>query len=258
MISKVLHKLSATRAKLKSSLEDYKVSAVLPKEHRPIYHVHLRKTAGTSINFSFLSQAKVPDTMKFYQELTKKSNHRLIKDSKVFVGWNKALINEGSYSYAFSHIPLHELDLPKHCFVFTCMRDPVKRLISHYNMLKYYQNNDVHHPYFKFYEDKLGGSVVDFAQSIPKELVMHQLYMFSKNYDIEEALAALLRLDHVMFTESIIEDLNTLESLTEWKLPINRQKAFGHKEVISADDVERLRVLLEPEYALIEKLKGQV
>lgn len=226
----------------------------LLNNERPIYHVHIRKTAGTTINFAFLHNAG-EDVQIFYDSLAKKRNHRQLKNDKVFVGWNISLINEGNYSYAFSHTALHELNLPDNAFVFTCLRDPCKRLISHYNNLRYYQLNNINHPCMRKEGKWLGNSFEDFLNKVPKQHLMNQIFMFSKSFNLNEAHEELEQLDHIVFTEDLNQGLKELESKINWNLPISNQKSFGYKEDISDNLMLRLRESLDLEYELLNKIK---
>lgn len=234
-----------------------KITVNLTKDKRPIYHVHIRKTGGTTINFAFLSNAD-SDTESFYQSIAGKQNHRQIKDDKVYVGWNIELINEGNYSYAFSHTPLHQLNLPSNAFVFTCMRDPAKRVISHYNNLRYYQVNNINHPCMKVEGKWLGSSFSDFLRALPKEHLMNQLYMFSKDFNISEAYERLDKLDQIIFTETLDDGLKELELKTEWDLPIFNKKSFGFKENINQNELDQLREKLSLEYELFDKIGARI
>lgn len=257
MVREILKKIKKEKEKFLYFKEDVACQDITRDQGLPIYHIHIRKTAGTTINFAFLSNSETNKTVNFYGDLARKKNHRLIKNSKVFVGWNTNLINEGYYSYAFSHTPLHQLNLPNNIFLFTCLRDPIKRVISHYNMLKYYQVNGIHHPCMKVEQKWLGNSITDFVSMAPKNHVLNQIYMFSNSYSINESLEKLLKLNKVMFTENLKADLKSLEALTNWKLPISNQKKYKHHEVISDNQMAMLREIMDPEYVLINKFKAE-
>lgn len=254
VIKKIINRIKAEKAKSSYQAELAQVRDILNKGERPIYHVHVRKTAGTSINFAFLSNAKATNTQEFYRSLALKANQRKIKNNKVFVGWNVKLINEGDFSYAFSHTPFHQLNLPSHVRTFTCLRDPAKRVISHYNMLRYFQLNEVAHPCMKVEGNWLGNSFDDFLDRIPKEHLMNQLYMFSESMNVEDALNNLRSLDKIIYTEQLDRGLLELEKFTQWKLPVSNQKKYSHKEDITAEQLEKLKKLLAAEYQLMELL----
>lgn len=225
------------------------------QNHPPIYHYHIRKTGGTSINFAFLSNAATSNVNDFYRQLTKKKNNRLIANEHVFVGWNKRLIEDGKYFYAFSHIPAHELQISKNTFTFTCLRDPARRVISHYKMLRYYQENNIAHPCMRVEGAWLGDSFDDFIKNMPKNHLMNQLYMFSKNYDIKEAEAKIRTCSYYFFTENMKQGIADLSTKLNVELPLSHQKKYDISIQISEPQMINLKEKLAPEYRLLERLK---
>ena len=254
-MSKFSNFISKTSNLIPDIIERRKVEELIKMGHRPVYHIHIRKTAGSTINLAFLSETGLKDGEQIYNKLAKKRNHRVISENKVFVGWNTYLIKKGQYSYAFSHTPLHQLYLPQNAFLFTILRDPVKRVISHYNMLKYYKANKIDHPCMKREAKWLGNSFDEFINNMPKEHLLNQLYMFSENYNLDEAIHELLNLDQILFTEDIESGINSLSKRLNWDLPISNQKKYNHKEKISATEVDRLQGILHKEYKLIDRIK---
>ncbi|MEK6477326.1 sulfotransferase family 2 domain-containing protein [Catalinimonas sp. 4WD22] len=221
-----------------------------------VYHYHIRKTAGSSINLAFFDNYVNEDLDEFYQKLTKKYNGRLISNKAIIVGWNDVLINKGKFNYAFSHLPMHQLQLPSHVFKFTCLRDPVKRVVSHYNMLMYYQENDPAHPVFKGEGAWLGNSFEDFLDNLPVHHLKNQLYMFSDILDSSEAFDNIMKLDHIMFTENFTSDLKKLETKLSLQLPLLKIKSYGYKADIPKNSLSLLREKLKDEYLLLEKIKS--
>ena len=237
-----------------NTIEDRKIDKLL--EGQPIYHVHIRKTAGTSINLSFFNNYTEEDPNSFYQRLVAKNNSRLIKNNKVIVGWNQSFVNRGKFNYAFSHIPFHQLNLKPHIFKFTCLRDPIKRFLSHYNMLMYYQHHEPNHKILKGEGHWLGNSFGDFLKNIPMHHIKNQLHMFSSQLDRAEAFDNIMQLDHIMFTENFADDLKTLEKKLNLQLPVLRSKSYGYKADIPESSLSRLREILDDEYLLLEKIRS--
>lgn len=258
MIQQIKSKLKYEKEKWLHPKEEKEIRAILREEHRPIYHVHIRKTAGTTINFAFLSNAHPEDVEEFYEDMGEKDNHRIIQNNKIFVGWNPLLINKGRYSYAFSHTPLHQLQLAKNIFRFTCLRDPAKRVVSHYNMLRYFQLNGINHACMKTEGKWLGDSFADFMTLAPKEHLLNQLYMFSKEFNVDEVIETLLSLDKIIHTENLANGLKDLEELTGWELPVSNQKSYGFKEEIDESQIKKLKEILAPEYLMLEKLQKEI
>ena len=102
---------------------NYNILTSNGEEYSRIYHVHIRKCAGTSFNFKFIGNSCNHDpeiVKKTYEDTAKKGRSYL--NGKVFCGWNKYNIESGKYFYAWSHIPFHEIDLPQNTFTITTLR----------------------------------------------------------------------------------------------------------------------------------------
>jgi len=221
--------------------------------YRRIYLVHIRKTGGTSLNHSFLSLAAT-DTQKLYRELVSKPDHRIVKDGRIYVGWNTRYINRGNYFYAFSHAPLHKLSLPPGTFTVTCFRDPVRRVVSHYNMVLGAHLRGEFHPSMKTERKWLGDSFDDFLDRIPKAHLCNQLYMFSARYNVDEALERASKLTHSFFTENFANGIGDLNVKTGLSLKPLHIRQSPHRSEIPAQQISRLREMLEAEYAFLERL----
>ncbi|MBI5007633.1 MAG: sulfotransferase family 2 domain-containing protein [Nitrosomonadales bacterium] len=223
--------------------------------YKRIYLVHIRKTGGTSLNHIFLN-LQTGDSASLYENLARSPDHRIICGDKVYVGWNVRYINAGNYFYAFSHTPLHELDLPEGTFTVTCFRDPVKRVISHYNMLMNFQVNKIDHPCMAIEGKWLGNSFEDFLQRIPEEHLLNQLYMFSARFDASEALARVAGLSHYFFTEDFARGIDELNTKTGLNLkPLHIRKA-SFSASIPEESIEKLRGMLAREYAFLDRVRN--
>jgi hypothetical protein len=190
-----------------------------------------------------------------YHELAGQSSHRLIINGKVFVGWNRQLIEQGYYFYAFSHAPYHALDLPRKTFTITCLRDPVQRVLSHYKMLLAYRQSGEFRPDYEEEAGWLGNSLGEFLDNIPREHLLRQLYTFSEAFDVDEAFENIVNLSHYFFTEAFSQGIADLAKKTGLALePIHIRKSsiqFQPKE----SDLARLRSVVEPEFELYRRLR---
>jgi hypothetical protein len=226
--------------------------------HKRIYHHHIRKTGGTSLNYMFHSLLKSQPWTSAYAQLTQVPHHRIVRDGLIFVGWNGKLINKGHYYYAFSHMPLHFIRLKPRTFTITCFRDPCKRLISHYNMLMELTVNKVPHVCLETEGPWLGNSFDEFLDRIPREHLQNQLYMFSAKFDIAEALENVRRVSHVMFTEEFAAGIEGLNRKTGLNLePIHTRKT-GYRTEISDSSMARLREKLAEEFDFIARVKASL
>lgn len=102
----------------------------------------------------------------------------------------------------------------------------------------------------------LGNNFGDFLRNIPKHHLMNQLYMFSENYEIEDAILEVKKLNGVIFTENLEMGLKKIENSTGWILPNEIRKNYGYKEKIDDATLNYLKDILKPEYEFLEKVKN--
>lgn len=152
-------------------------------------------------------------------------------------------------------MPYWSLDLSEETYKFTCLRDPVERILSHYKMLKDYQEDQLQHPCMLREESWLGVDVVDFINNVPKEHLLNQLYMFSKEYNIDEAIERLNEMNCVLFSDQLQVDLHRIAN--DLSLTLNYQHRHVSRErKFEAGLYDYLNELLGPEYELIRQLKA--
>lgn len=223
--------------------------------YKRIYFFHIRKTGGTSLNNMFLSlSGGNPETL--YQALVDAPRHRVIENGLVFVGWNTFLHEAGDYFYGFSHAPYGDVTLPDKTFTFTCFRDPVRRVVSHYNMLMSYRVNDVDHSCMAVEGEWLGTCFDDFLSNMPKRHLLNQLYMFSAGFDVEEATDNVKRLSHYFFTEAFDAGVAGLNEKAGLALaPVHIRKR-DYRSDISEASLLRLREMLEDEYRFLAAVRS--
>lgn len=231
--------------------------------YKRIYHYHIKKTGGTSLNNIFLMtassfispDARREDAAVLYNTIAQ--HHRVIRDDKILVAWNKALIESGRYFYAHSHVPQHNLHLPDKTFTVTCLRDPIKRVISRYNQLMYYKEYQVAHPGMRRAGPWLGETFSDFLDRVPRDELLFQLYMFSKTYDVQESFENICGCSYFFVTEDFAPAIGELSARLGIPLePIHMRKADKSYPVTDAER-ERLREVLEPEYQLYDKAAAE-
>jgi hypothetical protein len=223
--------------------------------YKRLYLVHIRKTGGTSLNNMFLSLAG-GDSQALYSQLATTPSHRSIRNGLIFVGWDVSHINRGNYFYGFSHTPYHELTLPEKTFTITCLRDPIERVLSHYNMLTHYRRSNVLHPCMAVEGAWLGEDIDHFLERLPRKFLLAQLYMFSKRYDVDEALANVQQVSHCLFSDSFDSGITEINRKTGLHLkPLHMRKADLPAQV-SARKLKKLREMLAEEYALIERVRA--
>ena len=220
-----------------------------------VYHYHVRKAGGTSINQMFLALSGLAG-VSAYQRLVRAPRHRLLAGGRTFVGWNKQLIEQGRFDYAFSHLPAHRLRLPPGTFTITCLRDPVSRVVSHYRMLLEARASADPPSWFADEADWLGDSLGDFIKRLPPEHLLNQLYMFSAGFDVEEAADNIRSCGFHWRTEAFTAGALRLRQRLGWPIePVHTRRSSVAVDITRAER-SRLRRLLEPEYQLLAALSA--
>ncbi len=218
-----------------------------------IYHHHIRRTAGTSLNSAFFATGGADFAVK---EPLLATQGWMVHGGCVFVAHNKFLIERGRYFFARSHSPAHELRLPRGTFTVTILRDPVERVISHYNVLMDWEKNDVAHPSRATEGQWLGTSFRDFLTRMPREHLARQLYTFSPRFSVDEARAALAKVDCVLTREHFAEGLAELGARLGLDLAVYTEKASVPVTNIDEGDRALLREMVADEYALLDAVRG--
>lgn len=254
-VKRVIQKVVASA---KTTIEENKYQKIAESYdlngYKRVYLVHIRKTGGTSLNNMFLSLSG-EDSNVLYAQLARTPGHRLLSNGRIYVGWNVKLINNGNYFYAFSHTPTHQLALPHGTFTVSCFRDPVKRVVSHYNMLIDFQVNKIDHPCMATEGKWLGEGFDDFLNNIPKEHLLNQLYMFSNDFNINEAVNNVQQLSHYFFSDQFDKGVNSLNMKTALNLePIHIRKS-KYQSQISEHDLGKLREVLDKEYRFLYSIR---
>ncbi|MEM0980246.1 MAG: sulfotransferase family 2 domain-containing protein [Cyanobacteria bacterium P01_H01_bin.58] len=228
-----------------------------PNDYRRIYHYHIRKSAGTSLNSAFWNLAGLT--------LRDIGRQAIIQKGKfVFVRRSANLINQGHYFYGNSHNSAHKLSLPDKTFTITILRDPLDRLLSYYRYLSYVRYNPLaseKEPFFQeVYKESgcLGEKFSDFLDNVHKRNLMNQIYMFSNTYDINEATERIVQCSAVCFTKTFSQDLANLNQHLNLSLTAKRDRAFKQEVEFSASDLVLARNALVDEFQLIEQVKKQL
>ena len=227
-------------------------------QHDRIYHFHIRKSAGTSINSAFWNLSGL--NLKVV-----KRTPLLIKGKYVYVRNNEHLIEEGNFFYGNSHIPFWNIKIPEKTFTFCMLRDPYKRLLSLYRYLKWVHSLDPktalnQEPYYKtVYKQTawLGDNFNDFLESLPDKHLRNQLLMFSKTGSVDEAVKNINTLNAIYNQENFEKAIDDLSKVIGLKLNINRERVFGgHKDLdISKEMEEKAKALLSDEYEFYNRVE---
>lgn len=230
----------------------YIAPTTFPNGFRRVYNIHIRKTGGTSIN-RILIKASGGDENLIYNKVASSLMHTTTVNRYKYTGYCPRSINRGNYFYAYSHIPYWKLDLPEYTFKFTCFRDPIQRLLSHYNMLMDLRDSRKVNYSIKVEVKWLGRNVHDFIDNIPKCHLLNQLYMFSPEFNVSEASEAIHGLDQILYTESLYDDISRMSNNLGLELSYMHYRKSKDR-TIDSSVFNRLRDLLDSEYKLLDSL----
>ena len=221
-----------------------------------IYHYHIRKTGGTSINKMFHSlSGELPD--RVYDRLASTNPRQIRVNHFVFAAWQKNLLEAGDYHYGFSHIPFTQLTLPERTFAFTCFRDPIKRVVSHYRMLRELREAETAHKCLTVEGAWLGNSFAEFLENIPDAHLLNQLYMFDEGLRIDRALKNVRSLDHWIFLDDFASGIASLNKKAGLRLPVMHTRRGAVKYSPDPVELEILQLRLQPEYEFLQRLKSE-
>lgn len=228
----------------------------LPGSYQRVFFYHIRKAAGTTVTYSFLSLGGQSNLV--YQRMSRDPEHRVVARGRVFAGWDARQVENGNYFYAWSHAPAHRLSIPEHTFTLTSLRDPAARIVSHYAMLRRHMRERPQHPCLLEEQQYMGGGFCEFLERLPRHKLLAQLHHFSPHYDVESAYESIMACNHVIFVEDFNDGLQKLAEKTGLPLRSTHvgQSSRNDKPHLTADMRDQLRTQLQPEYVLYERVRA--
>ncbi len=195
------------------------------------------------------------DGNELFKKLGQQSNESMLEDDLVFVGWDKPLIEKGDYFFGFSHYAYDEISIPDGTFRFTSLRDPVERVVSHYRMLLDFSKQVNPHPCFTTEGQWLGGSFDEFLDRLPMQHLKNQLYMFSEDFHVSQAVERIQNLDFCFFVDTLEIDLRQFARKTSISLTNRRDRISEQKFQLNGLQSSRLREMLSDEYELVNAIR---
>ena len=236
----------------------YNNSKYLPEGIDRVYHIHIRKSAGTSINSAFWG-------LDGYTLDTVRREPIILGKRYSFVRYSKELIEKGDYLYASAHFTQWQLALKPNTFTFTMLREPYERLVSLY---KYYnwvdQVDDItgyklDPSYFELKKqlNLLGNSFTDFINNLSDKYLYNQLYVFSETLEVTEALNNLEKIDRVYFKENFKASVENLKkSLGLDNLAFKNERRFENVDFTISEEEKAYAInILSKEIALYNSAK---
>jgi hypothetical protein len=235
-------------------------------DYERVYHFHVRKTAGTSLNAAFWALGGL--------DLRAVAGEQAVEGNGLrFVRGNRRLIEAGDYFFANSHLPAHTLRLPPATYTITILRDPAARVVSYYRYLLWARANRGAKEAEPFIEDVVAESSFldrrlslrrrpvafrDFLDRVPAERLLTQLQMFSERLDPGEAAERILACSAVCFTETFPDDLERIARELQLDLSERGERRFGETVDLSPQDRNLLRERLTAEYAMVEQVRERL
>lgn len=229
----------------------------LQEPFRRVYLHHIRKTGGTSLNFSFFALAG-RDPKSLFSRMREDGQTELTECGITYVTRDKAKIEGGKYFYAFSHHPSHELRPPPDTFSITVLRDPIERVVSHYRMLRQYEELGVKKRWLTVEREWLGGSFREFVGNVPRHRLLNQLYTFSASLNVREALEALDRCSHVMHLDTFEQGMKALSEKLGLQLQSFHERPANFGFALDPADRSILVRELAPEFEFLARAKQKM
>jgi len=228
---------------------------LIGNKFKRVYFYHIRKCGGTSLTQAFLSLSGDQSTQGLYERLCRKANYRLVNGGKVYVGFNQKLLEEGCYFYGFSQIPYYKIKLPQDTFTVVSLRDPVRRVFSHYKMINELKVNKIKHPVLPEEKKWLGNNFGDFLDRMPLEHLLREVSMFSETYSPDEAFENIAKCSYYYFVEDIVPAVQALASRLNLPLASKHARKGALDLPMTDSEHDKARQKLKLSYELIEKLK---
>lgn len=246
----------AAASALQLTQGSYGPADLLPDEFRRIYLFHVRKTAGTSLVRSFLALGG-EDPSAVERRIAGSLLSRT-RSGQYVVTCGLGTLQQGSYFFGWSHMAGHRLRLPGRTFTIALLRDPVARVLSYYRYL--IAGDAGQGTGWRVQNDEralAGESFSDFLENIPDELLLNQLYMFSRRFDVSEAVDRIGECSAIMMTETYERDLRNLTLTLGLALGYRHERITAlTKARIDENQLDALRDRLTAEYELLEKLRA--
>tara|TARA_Y100000389_G_C17464868_1_gene524646 strand:- start:1226 stop:2026 length:801 start_codon:yes stop_codon:yes gene_type:complete len=223
-----------------------------------IYNFHIKKCGGTSFNRAFTTY--IDGDENNYLKVAQAPQNKITINNLPIVGWNIGQLKRGSFWYGFSHTNFDKLfPLKNKTFTFTFLRDPYKRTISQYSMMKEMQSSNPNHRASEKERMWLGSSFEEFLDNTPREHIQTQLYMFDSNFNVTTALENIKQINYVgiqgYHEEKFLKFLNEY-----FKINLNyrhaRKATFKYKPTELENKL--LMSKLTEEYKFFEEVKNLV
>ena len=243
------------------------------RRYRRVYHFHVRKSAGTSLNTAFWKLCKDSEAQQLRGEgyLVGRCEAAGLPRKLVMARHDVSVLQGGRYHMGYSHQPCWGLELPSDTFTLTIIRDPLRRLQSYYRYLMWVRHAYTHTPEvlrvaepswqeLLLEANALGPvgeeSLQNLVERAAAKHVVTQLWMFSEELDPAEAAERIVACSAVMRTENFVADLAELGERLGLPLGNYRERSYDNSGIpaFTPADIAAARDALVPEYAMLDRL----
>jgi hypothetical protein len=242
-------------------------AARLPGDHRAVaasnfpggfkrvYHYHVRKTGGTSLNRAFLGLGG-EDPERVHWRM-RGALHATRSNGLVFVAHDAPLLARGDYTYGWHHAPAWSLTLPPETFTVTVLRDPISRVLSLYRYLLD-PDADEDQPFRAGKEEGLRAAqgFESFVRATPAKDLLNQLHMFSPRLDPDEAADGVRRCSAWFMTEDLDQGIDELNRRLEVDLEHRWDRRSRSDDGLRTEHADLLHSVLAPEYEFLRLMKA--
>ncbi len=224
-----------------------------PGGFKRVYHFHVRKTGGTSLNRAFLGLGgEDPGDVHWRM---RGALHATRSNGFVFVAHDAPLLARGEYTYGWHHAPAWTMTLPPETFTVTVLRDPISRVLSLYRYLVDPHADDGQ-PFRAGKMERLRaiGGFESFVRSTPTEDLLTQLHMFSSRLDPGEAADRVRCCSAWFMTEHLDQGVDDLNQRLGVALAHRWDRRSRPDDALRVEHGDLLRTVLAPEYDLLRML----
>jgi hypothetical protein len=101
----------------------------------------------------------------------------------------------------------------------------------------------------------VGDGFKRFLEQVPPRFLLAQVFMFSERMDPTEAADRALGCSAVCFTDTFSDDLKHIAAKLELDLIEKHERRFGEEVQLTDDELDQMRKLLKPEYAMVDRVR---